>query len=342
MKYVFMGASPSIVRWAYSDVIKSDKIEYCDLDWKTIRKYKYFLTRKAGKLMPFLIKDIVYSRITGHAFLQEASLKREDILIIFTSQYNMLCESGFSFFVQYLKRKFKKAKFVFYYNDIIETCNPESLAIIKDLFDLVLTFDRRDAEKYDIEYYGEVYSQCVIESVDSSIKPFDFFFVGGDRGRYDEIMAAFHCLADWNTVFYLYDVCDEHKDNLRDAFGKAEGIVQYKNSLLYIDTYCPYPKTLSYIEHCKCIVEVLLPEQRGGTMRLPESVTYAKKLLTNCKLAKDKPYYRENNIHIIDDSFKNITKEEIAYFMDMPLIPVKYDFSPLRMIEYAETKLFEE
>ena len=83
--------------------------------------------------------------------------------------------------------------------------------------------------------------------------------------------------------------------------------------------------------------EVLLPDQTAGTLRLAESVMYGKKLITNCQSVKEMPFYRTENIFVYD-KVDNIDVK----FLDVPYVSVEYDFSPLKMIEFAKNKLFKE
>lgn len=339
MKIVFFGASGSIVKWAYKDIYENPEIEYCEFDKKSVgegRLKKVLLFSDKGRFLPFFIKNINYKNILKYEFLKN---KNENILFVFTCQYGIFFENGFFTFVEYLRKKYKQAKFAFYYNDIIKTCEPEKFERIKRVFDLVLTFDKSEAEKYGMTYYGEVHSKTV-PAENETAEESDVFYVGSDRGRFNDILKSFILLSDAGKccVFYLFDVLKENEEKL-SAFLKSckqnGNAYVYKNSLLYINEYCWYGKTLKYISKTKCMAEILLPTQTAGTLRLAESVMYGKKLITNCKAVKEKPYYRAENILVFDKP------EDIdVKFLDVPYVPVEYDFSPLKMIEYVKNKLF--
>ena len=341
MKTVFFSASGSIVKWAYKDVYENPEIEYCEFDKKSacggkLKKVLFFSDK--GKVIPFAIKDKIYNDTLKYEFLKD---KDEKMLFIFTCQYGLFFENGFFTFINYLKRKYKNAKLVFYYNDIIATCEPEKFGRIKKVFDLVLTFDKSESEKYGMTYYGEVHSKAM-PAENETVEESDIFFVGSDRGRFDDILKVFSVLSDAGKrcVFYLFDVLKENEEKLNaflNSCAKEDKAYRYKNSLLYINEYCWYGKTLKYIEKTKCMAEILLPTQTAGTLRLAESVMYGKKLITNCKAVKEKPYYRPENIFVFDDP-----KDIDVKFSDTPSVPVEYDFSPLKMIEYAKNRLFEE
>lgn len=339
MKTIFFGASGSIVKWAYKDVYENPEIEYCEFNKKTISDTKIrkllFLSGK-GKLLPYFIKDKLYKNSLNYKFLKS---NENEFLFVFTCQFGMLFEGGFFTFVSYLKKKYKNCKLAFYYNDIIDTCEPSKFESIKSIFDLVLTFDKKEADKYDIKYYGVVHSKCEPASEETAEES-DVFYVGSDRGRFDTIMETFMRLSNQGKrcVFYLFEILKENENKLAEFTKKCKRhgkAFMYKNSLLYVNEYCWYGKTLKYITKTKCLFEVLLPVQTAGTLRLAESVMYGKKLITNCTEASKKPYYRAENIFIF-----NKPEDIDCGFLDIPYVPVDYDFSPLKMIEFIEKQVF--
>ena len=231
MKVVFLAASGSIVRWAYTDVINDPGIEYCDYpyDFKQGLK-KYIFTRRVAELTPFFLKRYWYAKYLGYDFLKNVD-RNEEVLFVFTCQYNMFFDTFFQSFIRFLKKLYPKSKYAFYYNDIIETCYPECIEMIKQEFDIVLTFDKGDAKKYGLEYYGEVYSKNKIEQYDD-IEPFDVFFVGSDRKRFDIIMKLFKLLSDegLKVIFYLFDTLPENKHRFSEYL---PDVVFEKDRIIY-------------------------------------------------------------------------------------------------------------
>ncbi len=346
MKTVFFSSSPSIVRWAYTDVINDKQTEYCEFNLNNGVKKRLY-TRKIAKITPFFLKKLIYRFLLGYDFLKTIR-KNEEVLFIFTCQYNMLSRGIFYDFVKFLKRRYKKSKLVFYYNDIVETCSPEKLNFIKQEFDVVLSFDKTEAYKYGIEAYEEVYSVQDINKIEEEFKtnsePSDVFFVGGDRGRFDLIIDIFKKLADENkkVIFFLFGVLEENVIKLKDLFGYQEGqrLITYKNSELHINEYCPYPRTLSYISKTKCMVEITLSAQTAPTLRLPEATVYHKKIITNCATATIKSYYKKENILFIEN-LKKASGKEMVEFINSPMVEVDYDFSPLKMVKMLQNRLFK-
>lgn len=344
MKIVFLAASGSIVKYAYTDVINDPKIEYCDYpyDFKTGLK-KLIFSRRVANLTPFFLKKSLYKKYLGYEFLKNVNPK-EEVLFLFTCQYNMFFDTFFPSFLHFLKKLYPKSKYAFYYNDIISTCYPECIDMIKSEFDLVLTFDQIDAKTYGLTYYGEVYSKNDTSNVEAAEES-DVFFVGSDRKRFDILLKLFKKLADEDkkTIFYLFDILPENKERFSEYLPDAtesEDRVTYKNSVIYKNVYCPYPKTLSHIKSCRAMLEITLSAQHAATLRLLESVVYGKKLITNCRAAIEKPYYHKENIFFID-SIDSTDGEALAEFLDAPGVPVTYDFSPLHLVEYCKENLYK-
>ena len=337
MKTVFFGPSGSIVKWVYKDIEDDKDIEYCEYNAGNRSAVEKLLIKSGkGRLIPYIIKNRYYKKLLKYKFLRED--KTQPFLFVFTCQYGMLFEGGFGTFIAYLKKRFVNASFAFYYNDVIETCEPQKLAFIKANFNRVLTFDKREAEKYGIEYYGIVHSKAEPPK-DETAEESDVFYVGSDRGRFDEIIKAFILLsnADKRCVFYINEVLNENRAKLDEFLAKCKKqgkAYSYKSSVLRVNEYCWYGKTLQYVKKTKCLFEVLLPSQTAGTLRTAESVMYGKKLITNFKGVFNAPYFNENDIYVYDKA-ENID----VNFLSLPYVAVEYDFSPLKMIEYLKNSI---
>lgn len=347
MKKIFFGADPSIVKWAYTDIIENKDIEYCDFSEKRGSRLRSFLFSRRFQDLVLGVSQIgaklLYSYLLGYSFLKKAR-KKEPVLFVFACQYQYFFLTSFFCFIKFLKEQFPKAKFVFYYNDLISTCYPEALGRLKDEFDLILTFDSHEAEEYALTYYGEVYSKQVVKEK-YDIEPFDVFYVGSDRGRLDLILDVLGHLLKLGKKcrFYIIDVLPENQSKIQkfiienewQSSDSEKKEYTLAGSYLSFNNYCPYPKTLWLIKQCNCILEIVIPGQLAGSLREPESIVYGKKLITNCKSVKGRVFYNENNICLFD-SIEEINQK----FFSRPYQKVQFDFSPLRLIDFAEQKLF--
>lgn len=346
MKTIFFGANPSIVKYAYTDIINTPDIEYCDFTGLERSPFRKFMFRR--KIQDFVMRislplaKFMYKKLLKYNFLKMSGIG-EGGLFLFTCQYQYFFLTSFFSFISFLKRVYPRAKFAFYYNDIIESCYPEALPKLLQEFDYVLTFDKLEAEKYNMLYYGEVYSINKVPN-DMDIASFDVFYVGSDRGRLDLILKVFdRCLSLGKVCrFYLYDILPENRNKMSAFIRSHKGVQIAENgsefdiqgSYLSINNYCPYPKTLYLIQQCSCLVEIVLPGQNAGSLRVCESVTYRRKLITNCQSVKDRNFFNPNNICVFSNA-EEITED----FFDRPYVEVQNPgFSPLKLIEYIMDK----
>ncbi len=327
----------------FYDVINSDIEYHCF--FPESREFQRNLARifsnKATKFLPrFLIKKFAY-KVLKYEFLK--SCKKEDEILFVFSMFKMEDEPYFYNFMRLLKGYYKNAKYVYYSFDIASTWHQLTPEYVKANFDLVLTFDRSDAEKYGFTFYEGIYAGVNMD--DKRIpkdKTFsDVMFVGADKGKFPILFEIFKYLSDKGKVcdFRLVSVEKQTEEDLlknyeTEAYGKGFR-VKYKNSYFTVNDYCPYYKTLPIIWGAKCMLDVPLGSQNGSTIRLQEAVTYHKKLITNLKEIADKPYYVPDNFLIFDK-----VEDIDVNFIDKPYAKNDYDFSPLKMIEYAKNKVF--
>jgi len=341
MKNIVFGPNQSISRWIYTDVINDCNSEYCDLSRYTPNIINRILfSRKFQQALPHKVKKILYKEIFGYNFLFDKS-DGDDVLFLFTCQYTMFFMTCFWTFLSFLKKEYPKARFAFYYYDIIYTCCPELVEKVKAEFPQVLTFDPGDAEKYNIQYYGEIcsYNQPL---GDESIKPFDVFYAGGDRGRFDTILSSFKKITDkgYSCVFYLIDIDVANYSKLCAFFniekfdGQRGAVLHYKQSVLNCNIYCPYLKALNHIQKCKALFEVVFPGQTSGSLRLPQAFLYGKKLITNCRYVTKRDFYSSDIISVFE------TPEDIdTSIIDADSVNIDINFSPLALISHIRKNL---
>lgn len=345
MKTVFFGPNGSVVKWAYTDVIESKEIEYCEYpDFKEITQ-KLFLSSTAEKVFPACLRRKIYTRLLKYQFLKHFD-KDEEHFFVFTCQNNMFFTPFFFVFVRFLKKAFKKSKFLFYYYDLIKTCMPENLEFVKKEFDLVYTFDKGDAENYGITFYGEI---CVKNhSQEKDEENYDFLYIGTDRGRMNAILSVFDKLTflEKKCNFFVFRVLDENVQMIKDKYGdkvqmidENKGKISISGSALTFNVYVPYVETLKHINSTRGMVEIVFEGQTAGTMRLPESVIYKKKLVSNCQSIRGRDVYNENNILLFNGA-DDLTKENIDKLLACEFVEVDHDFSATKMIEKAKEILF--
>ena len=73
----------------------------------------------------------------------------------------------------------------------------------------------------------------------------------------------------------------------------------------------PYTEYLGIIFNCECIIDIIINEQSGLSLRVMEALFFNKKLITNNKYIADMDFYNPNNIYIF-----GVDKEPISNFMN--------------------------
>ena len=181
-------------------------------------------------------------------------------------------------------------------------------------FDLVYTFDKRDADKFNFIYHQNFYSP---QKLFPEGRKTDAFYVGVSKGR----------SAKLNSIY----------EKIIQNSGKAEFYISGVNRKemiqpgIHYNKWISYSDTLKYIAETGCIVEVMDGEQEGVTLRTMEAICYNKKLLTNNSSVRNLPFYKSGNIQV----FKEINEIDVEFIKDNRVVEYKYsdEFSPVHLID---------
>lgn len=251
-------------------------------------------------------------------------LKQEDdICFIVSGDYLSVA------YLRYLKKKYPKAKFVKIHRDLIHIWQKRPLHYsddqIKEIFDLRMTYDKYDAERYQLPYFTEIESKIDIP-VCESYPIADVFFAGYAKDRLSKIMKVYEKLRDAGLTckFFLVGVPEKERKILSD--------IEYaKNPMTYREM-------LYYSVNSRCILEINQENAVGYTSRFLEAVMYNKKLITNNMEIRNTKFYNPAYIQCIDEIDDLDTDFVLA---DAGEIDYKYcdEFSPIRLIEQIESLL---
>lgn len=191
-----------------------------------------------------------------------------------------------------------------------------------DYFDLIFSFDRKDAEKYGFIYYPTLYS---IQKIKNGIPEYDAFFVGVAKDRL-------------NMLHEIYNI-------ITAAGGRAEFFISgvkkkdCKYSDIHYNEWLNYTQILEYIQKSKCLIEVMGGEQDGVTLRAMEAICYDKKLITNNRSVQNLSFYRTGFIQ----TFKEANDINTDFIINNDRVDFHYnnEFSPIHLIDrinYEEMK----
>lgn len=217
-----------------------------------------------------------------------------------------------TYFLETLKSKNEKFILIYWFTDIVEALQidvPNILDICKRYFDYVITYEKKDAIKYCLNYIETPYSVCEVPECNSS--DYDLLYIGKakidiDPSRFEKLISIFEAAKakglriDYNIV----DVPNEYQ--------------KYEDEIVY-NKIIPYHEVLERIARSKCILEVSQKGENGTTLRMFEAIAYNKKLLfTNSEL-REHQYYDDrimrqletdlNGNYVIDVDFINHHEE---------------------------------
>lgn len=189
-------------------------------------------------------------------------------------------------FLSFLKRHFKNVKLVYVFTNIFLKSGAFAnnfLNEIKKYYDLVYTYDFGDADKYDFQYFPNVYSAMRNPSIISTRK---CFFVGKAKDRLNMLLSVYERMKSTGID------CDFH------IVGVPLEKQQYKESIVY-NKVLPYKQVVEKVQESCCLLDITQGESEGFTLRVNEAVYYDKLLITNNKSVKKAPFYNPDYIKII-------------------------------------------
>lgn len=336
---VFFGPGSSVWKCLFMDVVESPDWEYCEFrDVLNTRMRQILFSPKLRAVMPHCVRRKLYRRVLGYRFL---TLPRSsDIFFGFTNGFEMFGDPYFIDFIRFLKKEFPNAKLALHYYETLLLCYPDQLPFMKENFDCILTFDHYSAEKHDIEYYGPV-CECGTISPEGEGESSDVLYIGGvskpQFKRVEFVGRVFRYLADngKKCIFSLYNAKDADKQTIIDLLGednvtREDGHLVYRGSKFYFE-YFFYPRSLSFIEKTRVLLEVVPKGLISCTSRLAQAVNMNKKLLTTSDTCTQERFYHPNDF----SSFSEPEDIDLSFF-DTPYQPIAEDMTALTMLAYME------
>ena len=162
----------------------------------------------------------------------------------------------------------------------------------------IATFDKNDAESYDLSYFPQFYRAYPVNNTISI--DYDFFFLGRDKGRKETLTRLQAKLNEIGTTRF---------EIVNDS--------QLKDQIEYYDY-------IEILRHTRAICEINQPGQKGLTIRAMEALFFKKKLITNNKDIINYDIYDSNNILLYDD---NTSATDIMEFMKLPYKEISHTVS---------------
>lgn len=235
-----------------------------------------------------------------------------------------------SSYLSYLRKEYPEVKLVLYMQDLISTFPEIDIEKCKKQFDLVLSYDMGDCNKYGLQYHPTPMSFIEINAYPNFAKS-DVYFCGRAKGRYQIICEVYERCKSLGLK------CDFHVMSCPKEEKRITGIH-------YDSYYMSYTENLQRMSQSKCIVEVMQPNADGFTPRLWESIVYGKHLLTNNKKILSSNYYNPHNIKHIED-FLTEEKDSLVSWLSSPVSITDEDkmkLSPINLLTHIDYNLSHE
>ena len=208
--------------------------------------------------------------------------------------------------IKYIHRKNPAARIIVYYSNSNIGHGRNDPSKYKDLPCELVTFDKKNADDYQItfKHYFYPYMEHRVYTSDSYCTQ-DIFFIGADKGRLNELLK-------WKNIF-------EHQ-GLTCKFmilkTKHKFYIRYRNEVM--DRPVPYTEVVKEIQHSRAILDFTQAHQYGITYRPMEAMCFQKKLITNFDRITEYNFYNSDNIfRLSHDSI-----HDLKNFLDTPYVPI--------------------
>lgn len=317
--YVIFATDNDYYKVAYKDVIGLEEVKYIWRELDSEDKFLTFLYKLHTSPMTNKFFDLPLKKIWNQKMFKNTFKNNKPICFIFFPGRRKEYNNGL---IEYLRKTYKNSKFVLFYQDLVKKSKMPEIEMFKKQFDLVLSFDHRDAMVYSLDYYPLVYSPIDIPV--SEISESDVYFVGKAKDRLDEIRESYNIFRNAGLR------CDFHVTGVSQEDVKEDGIIY--NQIV------PYIENLQRIKATRCMLEIMQKDGHGFTLRYCEAIMYGKKIITNNPEIKEAPFYSEQRIQVfenpqeITDKFVMEGEEKVDY-------GYKDKLSPKRLLDFLDNKL---
>lgn len=225
--------------------------------------------------------------------------------------------------IEYLRMQYPTCNIVLYMVDLISTMR-FSLQKAKEEFDILFSFDEKDAEENGIEYLLEPFSTGLLGKISHVDNPeFDVTCVSAAKNRYTTIISCYEELKKRGLK------CDFH------IVGVKRREQKYKDEIHY--GWIDFEEVLNHVVNSKSVLEVVQKEEWSATTRYSEAMLLGRNLLTNCK-ALNEEENRESSIFYFS-KVDEIPFENISVMQKTDLEKYQKKFSIKSFLETIEQHL---
>lgn len=248
----------------------------------------------------------------------------QDLCFLFFANRYWMCEVNYP---TYLKRQYPDCKLVIMFNDVVDKYFDRfptfNIDYVRDKFDLILTYNKLDEEKYGFQYYPTFWSKISVKE-NAKLPKSDILYVGNAKDRLDQLLSCYNFFIEHGLK------CDFHITGVPQNKQKYADRISYNKPI-------PYSEVLERVLRAKCILEISQKDALGFTPRTMEAILYNKKLISNNPILIGTKFYNKdyviyfNQINDIDiERIKKIDKIDFGY---------NGEYSPDKLLKFIEEKL---
>lgn len=228
-------------------------------------------------------------------------------------------------YIEYLRRRYPTAKFVLYMIDLVARNAALDLDYCRHAFDLLLSYDKGDCERYGMLYHPTPMS-CVPMPEAEAEPEYDVYFCGYAKRRYPLVGRLY----EEYTAAGLR--CDFHLLLYPDGEPRVPGI-HYNGPVM------SYADNLRHVCRSRAVLEVMQDGATGFTPRLWEAIVYDRHLITNnLPAVAASPYYDAATMHAIDaHDLPTLLRKPAPHHAE-----TKESLSPRHLLRFIEDNLADK
>lgn len=330
-QFVIFGSEWDLYKQSFSDIFGKGNVSYICGPSKSISYIDKVLYRFQHEKHLYRRYILPIKKHWFPCYIRDVSdnLPHDGENIVFIFQRKWLVDE-YQGFVSFLKEKYPKAKFVLFLCDLFSTIQSKggkrmTIDEIKNLFDLIISFDQNDCKRYGFIYHPLVFSSY--HGVIKNMPQTDVYFLGKAKNRLPEIIGCFEQLWKYNVKTDLWLVGVKPEEQV------------YKDKIHYVSSMS-YLENLQHVLHCNCELEIMQAGGFGYTQRMCEVISLDKKLITNNPTVHEAPFYNPDYIFQIEKP-SDITKEMCEKIKKRESVDYHYKekLSPIEFLEFIEEKL---
>ena len=321
--YVIFGSDWDLYKIAYSSVLKYDNVRYIESPYVNLGLLKHVRHIHFSGAINKRFR-VPFKGLWNSCYFHNDFGNDKPICFLFFWQWAaMEIETGFT---RYLRRNYPGSKMVLFLQDVVASHKEPNINELRRKYDLLMSYDKKDCEKYRLTYHPTVLSSFRIKQ-NLEWEMSDFFFIGQDKGRLKTLIGLYDELVSKGFT------CDFIIQ------GEFDPQIKLPSGIKHINKSITYYENLQHVVNTRCVIELMQPDADGFTYRTWESIIYDKFLLTNNKKLQSESFYIKNNMFVIDDD------AEIDNFLlrvkNMEYVENKYkqELSAEKILEFITEKI---